>query len=131
MIDELTDSTQLEEYPAADLKEAESVRSRIHLSNFAFLESVLANGPLTAEQIQDVTHHVTSIMYAQLIASPSPSNPKGMHPAAAIRVLGETAPLLARLMDVYIGQDPKVAPMLAYDINRVFDSVFGWTDEEE
>ena len=88
-------------------------------------------GLISAESVDYLLHHVNSMLYCHLVSQPSFAAPGGLHPMEATAALAKVSPILQRLAGVYVGQEVRMAKMLAYDVNRVFDSVFGWSDVGE
>lgn len=137
IIDELMEQVNNaeEDEENEEVEEYNGIRSRIHLSTFKFIETILAgNETIAEENVQQIFHHVNSMMYSHLISHPSEQSAVGCHPMEAAQIMAKCAPILQQLTDAYSGQDISAGPMLAYDINRVFDNIFGWNelvDEED
>jgi hypothetical protein len=113
-----------------DDEDIDSIRSRIHLSTFKYIEATLSNhDEITNEDVGLICQHVHSIMYSHLISHSSQHSAVGVHPTDASRIMKRNAPLILKLAEVYVGQESRAGSMLAYDINRVFDGVFAWAAE--
>lgn len=131
-LDDYMSEVSVEATKEIEAEDIDSIRSRIHLSTFKFIDALLSDAEyITHENTQQLCHHINSMMYSHLISHSSNHAIEGMHPSEAAQIMSNSAPLMARLVGSYVDQESRMGPMLAYDINRVFDSVFGWADNEE
>jgi hypothetical protein len=134
LLDELTE--HMPENFVEVNEDIESIRSRIHLSTFKFIDAIVKTEIFSEENVSQIVHHSNSMLYSHMISHTSSYSQVGLHPIEAVQIMSQTSPIIEKLCDSYKGQHCSCGPMLAYDINRVFDSAFGWgmvdyEDEED